>query len=501
MNRRELLRVSAMFSAAAILPVARAAETGSDAPFGPSTVRELARALAAKPFEPPDEKLPDALKNLNYDQYRSIRFLPDHALWRAENLPFQAQFFHRGFFYKNKVDLFEVSNGRAAPIRYQRADFSFGQDIGQWPDLDLGFAGFRIHAPINRPDYYDEVCVFLGASYFRAVAKGETYGLSARGLSIDTGETKGEEFPVFKAFWLERPAPKATSVVVHALLDSKSAAAAYRFTIRPGENTVFDAEMSLYPRVDIAHPGLAPMTSMFFFGPNDRKDFDDFRPAVHDSDGLAISNGNGEQLWRPLNNPRDLQVSTFTDRNPRGFGLMQREKKYFAYQDLESRFERRPSLWFEPIGDWGEGAVVLFEIPTKEEVHDNIAAFWRPKLPLVAKSEINLTYRLHWGPDAPNSDKLARFTRTGIGNRDDDNKLFVLELIGEKLKGVDPKTIKATVTAEKSEITNIVTEPNPETGGWRMSFQCSRKAPVELRAVLLQNDVPISEVWTYRWTP
>ena len=167
------------------------------------------------------------------------------------------------------------------------------------------FASFRIHAPINRPDYYDEVCVFLGASYFRAVAKGETYGLSARGLSIDTGETKGEEFPVFKAFWLEKPAPKATSIVVHALLDSKSAAAGYRFTIRPGETTVFDVEMSLYPRVDLAHAGLAPMTSMFFFGPNDRKDFDDFRPAVHDSDGLAISNGRGEQLWRPLNNPRE----------------------------------------------------------------------------------------------------------------------------------------------------------------------------------------------------
>jgi len=149
--------------------------------------------------------------------------------------------------------------------------------------VDLGFAGFRIHAPISTPDYYDEVCVFLGASYFRAVAKGETYGLSARGLCIDTGETKGEEFPLFKAFWLKKPEPNATSIVVHALLDSKSAAASYRFTIRPGETTVFDVEMSLYPRVDLEHSGLAPMTSMFFFGPNDRKDFDDFRPAVHDS--------------------------------------------------------------------------------------------------------------------------------------------------------------------------------------------------------------------------
>ena len=503
LNRRQLLRASAVISAAAALPRVGAADSPSEVAFGPSSVRELARSLAAKSFEPPDEKLPDELRDLNYDQYRSIRFLPEHALWRDEKLPFQVQFFHRGFFYKNRVDMFEVRNGRAFPIRYQRDDFSFGEGLGQWGDVDLGFAGFRIHAPINRPDYYDEVCVFLGASYFRAVAKGETYGLSARGLSIDTGETKGEEFPVFKAFWLEKPASSATSIVVHALLDSKSAAAGYRFTIRPGERTIFDVEMSLYPRVDLAHCGLAPMTSMFFFGPNDRKDFDDFRPAVHDSDGLAISNGKGEQLWRPLNNPRDLQVSTFTDLSPRGFGLMQREKKYFAYQDLESRFERRPSLWVEPIGDWSDGAVVLFEIPTTEEIHDNIAAFWRPKQPLRGKNEHNFTYRLHWGSDAPKSDALARFTRSGIGSRGDDSKLFVLELMGANLKGVDPKGIKGVVTAEKSEITNVVTEPNPETGGWRLSFQCSvkSKAPIELRAVLTQNDAPISEVWTYRWTP
>jgi glucans biosynthesis protein len=503
LNRRQLLRASVVVSAAATLPRVRAADPGSEVAFGPSFVRELARGLAAKPFEPPDEKLPDALKNLDYDKYRSIRFLPEHALWRDEKLPFQVQFFHRGFFYKNRVDLFEVNNGRATPIRYRRDEFSFGEGLGQWPDTDLGFAGFRIHAPINRPDYYDEVCVFLGASYFRAVAKGETYGLSARGLSIDTGETKGEEFPVFKAFWLEKPAAKATSIVVHALLDSKSAAASYRFTIRPGETTVFDVEMSLYPRTDLQHGGLAPMTSMFFFGPNDRKDFDDFRPEVHDSDGLAIFNGKGEQLWRPLNNPSDLQVSTFTDLNPRGFGLMQRQKQYLAYQDLESRFERRPSLWVEPIGDWGEGAVILFEIPTKEEIHDNIAAFWRPKQPLTAKDEHNFTYRLHWGPDAPKSDALARVTRTGIGSRGDDSKLFVLEFIGDKLKGVDPKTIKGTVSAEKSEITNIVTQPNPETGGWRLSFQCSVKSqtPIELRALLVKDDAPISEVWIYRWVP
>lgn len=382
-----------------LLPRREAAAAGntSDAPFNPSMVRELARNLASKSFEAPDEKLPGGLKDLTYDQYRSIRFLPEHALWRGEKLPFQAQFFHRGFFYKNKVTLFEVADGKVSEIRYSKDDFSFGENVPAFTETDLGFAGFRIHAPINKPDYYDEVCVFLGASYFRAVAKDEIYGLSARGLSIDTGEAKGEEFPYFKAFWLERPVPNATSLVIHALLDSKSCAASYRFTIRPGNTTVFDVEASLYPRSDLEHAGLAPMTSMFFFGPNDRNDVDDFRPSVHDSDGLAIYNGKGESLWRPLSNPRDLQISTFQDVNPHGFGLMQREKNFFAYQDIESRFEKRPSLWVEPIGDWGEGAVILIEIPTKEEIHDNIAAFWRPKAPLKAKSENNLTYRLHWG--------------------------------------------------------------------------------------------------------
>lgn len=486
-----------------MLPRATDAQAGASSSFSPSYVRQLARSLAAKPFEPTDEKLPTALTNLNYDQYRSIRFVPDRALWRGDKLPFEVQFFHRGFFYKNRVDIFQVADRSVMPVPYRRGDFSFGEGLGHWQDADIGFAGFRIHAPINRPDYYDEVCVFLGASYFRAVAKGQTYGLSARGLAIDTGEAKGEEFPAFKTFWLEKPAPNAASIVVHALLDSKSAAASYRFTIRPGQTTVFDVEMVLYPRVDVEHAGLAPMTSMFFFGPNDRKDFDDFRPAVHDSDGLAMFNGRGEQLWRPLNNPHDLQISSFADVNPGGFGLMQRERSFFAYQDLESSFERRPSLWFEPIGDWGEGAVKLFEIPTKEEIHDNIAALWQPKQPLAAKSEHIFTYRLHWGPDAPKPKALARFTRTGIGSRGDDRKLFVLELTGDQLKEIDAKTIKGVVTAEKAEISNIVTQPNPITGGWRLSFQCAvkRQAAIELRAFLTQNEEPVSEVWIYRWTP
>jgi glucans biosynthesis protein len=503
LNRRDLLRASAALPLASMTRGLLTPLNAQPAPFDRSVVRQLARDAASKPFKAPDNKLPDNLKDLDYDHYRAIRFLPERALWRGENLPFEAQFFHRGFFYASRVDIYEIANGQATKIAYQPDYFSFGNNVPPKPGLDLGFAGFRLHAPINRPDYYDEVCVFLGASYFRAVAKGELYGLSARGLSINTGQAKGEEFPLFKAFWIEKPAPNATSIVVHALLDSESAAAAYRFTIRPGDTTVFDVEMAVYPRVDLDHVGLAPMTSMFFFGPNDRVDVDDFRPSVHDSEGLAIFNGRGEELWRPLHNPKDLQISTFSDLNPHGFGLMQRQKNFFAYQDLESSFERRPSLWAEPIGDWSEGAVQLIEIPTKEEVHDNIAAFWNPKTALQAKGEHTYTYRLHWGPDTPKPSALARFSRTGTGTKGDDSRIFVLDLVGEKLKSIDPKNVRGVVFADKGKVQNIVTQPNPATGGWRLNFELSvkEKVPVELRASLMQGSEAISEVWVYRWTP
>jgi periplasmic glucans biosynthesis protein len=503
LNRRRFLQ------AAATLPLVPSHSGGLISParadtaaFDRSIVRQLARDAASKPYKAPDTRLPDQFKNLDYDHYRQIRFLPERALWRGEKLPFEVQFFHRGFFYAPRVDIYEVNNGQANKIAYRRDDFSFGSNTPPDPQIDLGFAGFRLHAPINRPDYYDEVCVFLGASYFRAVAKGEIYGLSARGLAINTGEAKGEEFPLFKAFWIEKPASNVNSIVVHALLDSESTTAAYRFTIRPGETTVFDVEMAIYPRIDLDHAGLAPMTSMFFFGPSNRHNVDDFRPAVHDSDGMAIYNGRGEELWRPLANPRDLQISTFSDLNPRGYGLMQRQKNFSGYQDLESSFEKRPSLWAEPIGDWGEGSVQLIEIPTQEEIHDNIAGFWRPKNPLQAKGEHTFTYRLHWGPGGPKVSPLARFSRTGVGAKGEYTRIFVLDLIGDRLKSIDPNSVRGNVSAEKAEIKNIVTQPNPAIGGWRLSFELSVKdKPIELRASLMQGNEALSEVWVYRWAP
>ncbi len=378
--------------------------------FDGSTVRNMARQLALQPYKAPAGDLPAVLKNLDFDAYRDIRFDPDKALWRGQGRKFTAQFFHRGYIYQDRVDIFDVSGGQAVPVKYSPDLFSFGKN--QPSTGDLGFAGFRIQYPLNRGDTGDEVCAFLGASYFRAVAKGQGYGISARGLAIRTADAGGEEFPVFRSFWLERPGPGAEQLVIHALLDSPSAAAAFRFTIRPGDDTVFDTEAAIYPRTDITQAGLAPLTSMFLFDVNDHNRFDDWRAAVHDSTGLQLRTGHDEAIWRPLTNPRDLQISTFQDTSPRGFGLMQRERAFSDYQDLESRYEKRPSLWVEPIGDWGQGAVELVEIPSDREVNDNMVVFWRPHDPLRAKGEYLLSYRLHWDWAAPGQVVRAQVMQT-----------------------------------------------------------------------------------------
>jgi periplasmic glucans biosynthesis protein len=501
-SRRRLLAGAA--SASVILLLERilpAVAAEANPPFDGSVVRGLARDLAQNPYRSSSFNLPPDIAKLTYDQYRSIRFDPRRALWNDGKRNFKVEFFHLGFLYKDPVNIHVVENGRVTPIAYSPDVFTFGP-ISAPKAAGLGFAGFRLHYPINRSDYYDEICAFLGASYFRAVAKGQGYGLSARGLAIDTADPSGEEFPLFKTFWIEAPAPDADSIVVHALLDSRSATAAFRFTIRPGEETVFDTEAAIYPRGDIAQSGIAPLTSMFYFDANDRARVDDYRAAVHDSEGLLMRDRRDEQIWRPLVNPSELQISAFADVNPRGFGLMQRRRSFFDYEDLESRYEKRPSLWVEPIGDWGEGAVELVEIPAEQEIHDNIVSFWRPKEPLRAGKEYLLNYRLHWCWSVSGKGGLAEAvsSRTGPGS-DSGAHLFVIDFVGAKLNGL-PTGVqpRAEVKSSKGTVTKVVTQPNEERGGWRLSFELlpGGEKLVELQAQLLDQNA-LSELWLYRW--
>jgi periplasmic glucans biosynthesis protein len=485
---------------------AQAPAGGQTTAFAATDVQQVARDLATKPFVPPKNDLPKALQQLTYDQYRDIRFKRERALWASEGLSFTVDLLHRGFIYQEPVMISLVAEGHAQRVSYTPDLFTFGPGVSPPAEGTVaGFSGFRVRAPLHRAEDFDEFAVFQGASYFRAVAKGQGYGLSARGLALNTATSSGEEFPFFRTFWIERPRPEASVLVVHALLDSPSTTGAYRFTIRPGDPTVMDVELTLYPRVALPHVGFAPLTSMFFFGPHDRRGIDDFRASVHDSEGLAIWNGREEWLWRPLINPDTLQTSAFLDASPRGFGLVQRRRAFTDYQDLEARYEHRPSLWVEPIGDWGQGAVELVEIPSKSEYNDNIVAFWRPQHPLPPDVEYRCTYRLHWGwtPPVVPTQAITAATRTGAGP-EPNTRRFVIDFAGGRLAELkdDPSVGPMLVTSE-GVVKDPVAHANPATGGWRVSFVLvpGNAALCDLRCILQRGEERLSEVWSYRWTP
>ena len=513
LRRRALLRDLVIGGSLVSMPSRQtgiaAAATDAASPFSRNTVADLARDLSSRPYAAPDAALPRQLAEAGYDVYRTLVYDRAKALWVADGLRFQAQPFHRGFLFKPRVDLYEVSDATARPISYDPGAFNLSA-LDELTERDLGFAGVRLTHPLNRPDHFDEVIAFLGASYFRAIGRGHVYGLSARGLALRTADPRGEEFPFFKAFWLQRPRHEADAAVVHALLDSPSVTGAYSFTIRPGEATVVDVEARLFPRVELQSVGIAPLTSMFYFSPLDRRARDDYRGAVHDSDGLLVATGRGEVLWRPLSNPLELGISILADVNPRGFGLMQRRRKFAEYGDLEARYEQRPSAWVEPVGDWGSGAVHLVEIPTAGEIHDNIVAFWRPSDPIRPGAESAWTYRLHWTGDLAvntrgTSTPPAQFTTSSagasLGTRT--ARLFVLEVKGPRLAALSPEASPVIeVTTSAGRIANAVARPNPETGGWRLSFElmAGTARSAELRALLKGPDGPLTETWLFRWT-
>ncbi len=486
-------------------PEVRFATSG---PFVPASVVNMARMLAKAPFAPPEQSVPAALAKLGYDQYRDIRFRTAATFWADQGLPFRMQLLPLGYLFTTPVEIATVEGGQAKHLVYRRDLFTAGLLVPEpLPEEDIGFSGFRLLHPLNDRNHYDEVLVVQGASYFRSLGRGQSYGISARGLALKTGDPSGEEFPIFRAIWIETPGPGAQGLVWHALLDSKSATGAYRFQVRPGQETEILVDAVLFPRVELKEVGLAPGTSMYMFSPNGRAQADDFRPQVHDSDGLLIRNGRGEQLWRPLANPARLQISTFVDQGLKGFGLLQRERSLAAYQDFESRFERRPSLWVEPIGDWGAGEVVLTEIPSEAEIHDNIVAFWRPRAHLAAGSEFKFAYRLFFGGEPTVVRDRLLVLATSSGRADvgapTPARRFVVDYSRSMLVCLHPCPMPhASVSSSAGRVRDVVVSENPITRGYRVSFQLDpEKTEVsELRLDLKFDDRRTAEVWLYRWT-
>jgi len=472
-------------------------------------IKAKAAVLAKNEHVGSASQLPPFLSDLNYDQFRDIRFRPDYSLWRDEKLPFEAQFFSRGFTFNNRVLINIVENAVETPYNFDPGMFDFGRlPVPMEVPKDLGFAGFRLHHPINTHQYLDEVAAFLGASYFRSVGRRQVYGLSARGLAVDTGLPRGEEFPVFREYWFEKPAADARHLTVYALMDSPSVAGAYQFVITPGAETEIAVTLQLYFRRDVEKLGIAPLTSMFYHGKTTQHFVDDFRPEVHDSDGLLIEAANGEQIWRPLNNPQRLAFSNFQITNPRGFGLLQRERSFERYQDLEAKYERRPSAWITPVGDWGMGRVELVEIPSEGETDDNIVAFWVPAGAVTAGSTRAFEYTLSFG--SIETDQLEGRTvfmgigQKGIGQHRDrkrDERLFVLDFAGGALDLLPESTVvTAEVTASTGTLQPSVVERNPHTGGYRVFFEHTPgdEPLTELRCVLHAGDHVVSETWTYQ---
>jgi len=415
---------------------------------------ELARQRAQAPFQPVGDKLPADLAALDYDQMRDIRFRTERSLWRDQSLPFEAQFFHLGLYQKQAVRLHELAPEGVADLPYRSA--------------------------------------------------------------IDTVGGQGEEFPRFTDFWLQRPAPGATEVTVLALLDSPRASGAYRFVIRPGASTTMTVTSRLFLRVG-AGPvntlGLAPLTSMFLHGEN-QPNANDFRSEVHDSDGLMMHTGDGEWLWRPLQNPAQISVSSFTMRQPRGFGLMQRDRRFASYEDIEARYERRPSAWVRPLGDWGAGRVELVQLRTPDETHDNIVAYWVPATLPAPGQPLDFAYELSWQGEAQQTPPGAWVvqSRRGYGytklsaSEQQRQPQFVLDFAGPVLEALPADAaVRAVASADANgRIVEALAYPNPTQRGWRVTLRVERldpARPVELRVFLQHQNNTLSETWTHAVLP
>jgi periplasmic glucans biosynthesis protein len=522
LSRRQLILSTGAALAAPMLPGrARAAEgLPEGSAFGFDSLSEQMRQRATEAYVRP-EPAEGFAGDLDYDGYRRIRFRPERTRWhQGLDTPggagFGLQAFHAGWLFGEPVRLFDVTDGTVREMRFTTDDFAYDPELGIEvpPGEPLpGVAGFRLHYPLNRPDVQDEVVAFLGASYFRALGQGSAYGISARGLAIDTALGQPEEFPRFTAFYLARPPAGEASVTVYAALDSDSVTGAYRFVMRPGAATEMDVTARLFFRTDVEQVGVAPLTSMFLYDDKNRAAFDDFRPRVHDSEGLAIRRTDGIALWRPLNNPTQLANSYFAEPLQR-FGLHQRDRVFDNYQDAEARYERRPSLDVEPIGDWGPGAVRLVEIPSALEANDNIVAFFVPGEGRADAGEAReYGYRLHWGDLAgPPADGLAPVvaTRAGHGgvagvDPEPDLRKFVIDFACPSLPPrPDPQEaapLQAVVTCMGGEIRSQVLDVLPDGATWRLvlDVHTPQGGVAEMTAHLAGQDRRLTETWVYQW--
>jgi glucans biosynthesis protein len=479
------------------------------ASFGFEDVVVMAEKMARENYLSAVPILPPELARLNYDQLREIRWKNDRTLWRREGLPFQARFYHLGSTSDRPVQIYALPDSATEPLRYSQDFFDFGSNVfrEKFPET-LGYAGFRIHHPLNKPDVLDELVSFLGASYFRALPKDLQYGASARGLAINTEPGKAkEEFPAFTKFWLQRPDRYGKHMTIYALLEGPSVTGAYQFSLHPGVETGIHVKAVLFFRKKTERPGYAPLTSMFWFGENTSNTFGDFRPEVHDSDGLLLQRSTGEWIWRPLAWSQQLQVNVFADDHPKGFGLLQRDRDFNHYQDLEALYHKRPSVWVQPHWGFDKGAVKLLQLPTKDEYLDNVIAFWTPAAPPPLLQPVRLEYTLRWLGDADDLPPVGRAISTRVDDQDKPYyRHFFIEFAAAPQAPWKAEEIPAPDIASSTgtAITESKIEWNDFNKTWRVSFYAStpeNNRPHELTCRLLIGGQAVTETWSYTWMP
>lgn len=520
---RQIVGLSLMLIMMAASTRARAAEEPADVTL--AYVAKKAEARALRPFHSPRLDLPEALRadNLDYDKYREIRFRHDQALWAVDKLPFEVEFFHPGYLYQEPVRINEFSMNYVQPIRFVQDFFDYGKlRLKNQIPANTGYAGFRVLTPLNQPDKLDELGAFLGASYFRLLGKGQHYGASARGLALDCGEPdRPEEFPLFTDWWLGKPQADDRQLHLFAILDSVSCVGAYEFHIQPGESTTAEVDATIFFRAEdkilevdpnrkpLATMGVAPLTSMFWFGKSSERRFDDYRPEVHDSDGLLMRMESGETLWRPLINGSVMRHQRFATKDIRGFGLMQRDRDFADYQDLFNSYQLVPSIWVEPKGHWGGGEVHLVELSTHYEGLDNIVAFWQPKTMPDPMQPYHVGYTMFWTreTDRKLSQNRVLATRIGVDAVNPRWRQIVIDFGGPKLAGLPDGTEPQAVTScsENATIRNSQVFRMPASGIWRAIIKMEPKPdnsdPVDLRCTLKNGDATLTETWTYHWSP
>lgn len=518
-DRRLLLGGAGLAICAALSPSFAAAADrlafGAPKAFSFEGLRTLARETAAQPYTAPPPPSP-ILAELNYQAWGEIKFDTDHALFADGRLP--VTFFHMGEFFREPVKIYAVEAGQAREVVYDQSYFHMPETSpARRLPKGVGFAGFRVQEPRGGPlDWRtNDWVAFLGASYFRAIGQLRQYGLSARAVAIDTAVyQRPEEFPRFTEIFIERPAPGSDTITVCALVEGPSIAGACRFRMTRGAGVTMDVDQTFFLRRPVARLGLAPLTSMYWYSETAKPTAIDWRPEVHDSDGLALWTGAGEHVWRPLNDPAELIVSAFSDENPKGFGLLQRDRNFDHYLDGVF-YDRRPSLWIEPKGAWGKGSVQLVELPTNDEISDNIVAAWVPAETPAPGTAIDLGYRMSWLADEPHPSPLARCVATRLGRggqpgqpRPPGVRKFVVEFLGGPLAalpfGVKPELALHASRGRFTDYRQVEAVPDGVAGHWRAQFDLadvSGPEPVELRLQLTVGGTVASETWAYQYHP